>query len=155
LLRTSQKYLTPIAGVVVFLVVDLVTLAVLGFANTNTVIAWGNLGTLSGYGAIVMYVVTLIAVVVFLVRSRTANLGSLAICVLGGAIMGYALYKSFNPFPSYPTDVYTWVFIGAAAIAIVTYVVIRTRPGRLFEGASVDEDTTTAERMVEAAPGVT
>jgi amino acid transporter len=155
LLRTSQKYLTPIAGVVVFLLVDVITLAVLGFANANTVIAWGNLGTLSGYGAIVMYVVTLIAVLVFMARSRTANLGGAAICVLGGAIMGYALYKSFNPFPSYPTDVYTWVFVGAAAIAILTYVVIRVRPGRLFEGASVDEDTTAAERIVGEVSGVT
>jgi hypothetical protein len=81
-------------------------------------------------------------VLVFLVHHKPPRswLG-FAASILGGGIMCYAMYKSFNPFPAYPADIYAWFFIAAAAAAVVGYGVFRRRSSNLLAGVSVDEDS--------------
>lgn len=145
LLRTSRRHLTPTSGILVFLVADVATMVGFGIAKADPIALFGNLGTLSGYGAVVMYVVTCLATITFLVRRGMWNVLGFAVCVAGGGTMSYGLYKSLNPFPSYPTSVYAWIFVGSAAAAVVAYLALWRRGWGVFKGMSVDEDSPLAE----------
>jgi amino acid transporter len=139
--RVNSQHKTPTSGVLVFAFVNLVVILVVGFARMNPVTAYGNLGTLSGYGAIVMYVVTCLATVVFLaLRTKRRPLGIL-ICLIGAGIMSYGMYTLLVPFPKYPASVFALIFIGSAAAAIVGYLTLRLRGFSGLRGSSVDKDT--------------
>jgi hypothetical protein len=131
--------LTPTSGILVFLIADIGVMVGFGFAHANPIELFGNLGTLSGYGAVVMYVVTCLATIAFLVRRRMWNVLGFATCVIGGGIMSYGLYKSLDPFPSYPTSVYAWIFVGSAGAAVLGYLALWRRGADVFEGGSVEE----------------
>jgi amino acid transporter len=139
LVRTS-KHRTPSSGILVFAAVNLVVMIAIAIWGLNPVTAYGNLGTLSGYGTIVMYVVTCIAAVILMIRT-TRNVAAMAICLVGAAVMSYGMYTFLHPFPHYPASVYAWIFIGASALAVIGYLVLRLRRSTVFEGRSVEEDT--------------
>jgi amino acid transporter len=140
--RVSARRQTPVSGILVFLLVNLVVVLVVGFGGISPVAAFDDLGTLSGYGTSVMYLVTAVAAALFLARLRPRQVVGVVISLLGALIMAYGLYTSFVPFPAYPTSIFTGIFIGFALLAIGGVFLLTGRPGpKPFQGNSVDEDT--------------
>jgi amino acid transporter len=141
-LRISTKYHTPTSGVLTFLFVNLATMVGIAIWNLTPITAYGDLGTLSGYGVIVMYVVTCIATIIFLARLAPPHLAGIACSLIGGGIMSYGMYTFLHPFPKYPTSVFAWIFIASSAVSVAGYFVLRARGSTAFGGRSVDQDST-------------
>jgi amino acid transporter len=139
--RVSRKHQTPTSGILTFMAFNLVVMIAIGIWNLDPVAAYGDLGSLSGFGAITMYVVTCLATVALLARLAPRNIRGILICLLGAGVMSYGMYALFVPFPKGPARVYTLIFISAAAIAVIGYFVLRLRGSTSFQGRSVDEDT--------------
>ncbi|MCF8567322.1 APC family permease [Alicyclobacillus tolerans] len=135
--RTSSRWQTPTSGILIFLVINLVVVLLVGILGTSPVNAFDNLGTLSGYGAAVMYIVAAVAAAIFLAR-KWSLIGAVA-CFIGAVVIGYGLYTGFVPFPSYPTSVLAWIFIVLALLVIVGGFFILGRHRSAFQGLSVSE----------------
>jgi len=149
-LRQTSKHETPSVGILFFVAVDLIAVAVIGIFVWSPVSSYGNLGGLSGDGAVVMYAMICVATIVFLVRQTRKNVPAVGVCVLGAVIIIYGGYKSYVPFPRYPGSVVAWVFAGGVAAAIVGYLAVRGRRAHAFEGQSVEDGTLAEVTAVNA-----
>lgn len=114
--------------------------------HANVVNAFGNVGTLAGYGQTVMYLLTLVAVVVMLVRmarSRSIRNAGVVIgaSIVGALALGYLLYSSFVPMPAFPLNVYVYVFFALSALSVGAYWWMRSRhPQSLLEIGTIVDD---------------
>ncbi len=141
LLWVSRKHHTPVAGILTFLSVNVGTMVVIAIWKLTPLNAYGDLAALSGYGVIVMYVVTCVAAIIFLWKLNPKGIAGIVCSLVGGGIMCYGMYTYLHPFPKYPVNVFAWIFLGSAALSVVVYLVMRARGSTAFAGISVDEDT--------------
>lgn len=141
LARISPKHRTPTSGVLTFAAVNAAVMIAIAIWRLNPVSAYADLGTMSGYGTIVMYAVTCIATIVLIVKFARRNALGVVICLAGAGIICYGAYTLLHPFPKYPASVFAWIFIGSAVAAILGYLVLRARRSTAFAAVSVDEDT--------------
>jgi amino acid transporter len=138
-LTKVSPHKTPAVGVAVMLTINIVVVAIVGITNSAPVLTLENLNTLSGYGAVLMYAFTCLAAIHFMF-SRRKYVGAL-ICGLGFALLAYAMYTNFHPFPEAPVSTYAYIFFGLSAAAIVGYFFVRARQPMAFTGMSSDLDT--------------
>lgn len=119
---------TPLAGVLIFGVVNLVGVLVVVVFNFNVVTAFDDLGTVSGYGTLVMYSITALAVAYYATRPSSGVAARFAIIpLIGAAVMVYGLYTDFVPFPVFPGSVLVYTFAVLSVCAVVVYAVMRAR----------------------------
>ncbi|MGH2870867.1 MAG: APC family permease [Solirubrobacteraceae bacterium] len=122
---------TPDAAIGFVWVGTVIGIAIVAATQSNVVDAFGNMGTLTGDGQGLLYILTGVAIIFMFARGRTAVsrrwLGGLAIATLASAALGYLLYKSFVPLPPNPTRVYVYVLFGIIAFAIILYAALLAR----------------------------
>jgi amino acid transporter len=152
----STRTHTPLAGVMVFGVVNLIGVILVVAFNFNVVTAFDDLGTVSGYGTLVMYGVTALAVAWFATRKVSGVSPWFAIVPLcGAALMAYGLYTDFVPFPAFPGSVLVYTFAGLTACAIILYAVLRLahrdRLARMGSTVEVYGDSPVPERAAADA----
>jgi amino acid transporter len=147
----SSRTHTPLVGVLVFGVVNLIGVILVVIFNFNVVTAFDDLGTVSGYGALVMYGVTALAVAWYATRRASRVNPWFAIVPLcGAAIIAYGLYTDFVPFPAFPGSVLVYTFAGMTVCAIILYAVLsvyrRNRLAGLGSAVEVYAGQPVAER---------
>jgi amino acid transporter len=152
----SARTHTPLAGVLVFGVVNLIGVILVVAFNFNVVTAFDDLGTVSGYGALVMYGLTALAVAWFATRKVSGVSPWFAIVPLcGAAIMAYGLYTDFVPFPAFPGSVLACTFGGLTVYAIILYAMLRLahrdRLARMGSTVQVYADSPVPERAAADA----
>ncbi|MGH2882158.1 MAG: APC family permease [Solirubrobacteraceae bacterium] len=117
--------------------------AIVALTQSNVENAFGNMGTLSGDAQGILYLLALIAVVVWLARRRTEIthrwVQAVIVALLATGAIGYLLYKSFVPVPPSPTNVYVYILWGVFALAVVLLGVIELSGGKQLRelGSSV------------------
>jgi amino acid transporter len=122
----SSRTHTPLVGVLIFGIVNLIGVILVVIFNFNVVTAFDDLGTVSGYGTLVMYGITALAVAWYATRRASGVSPWFAIVPLcGAAIMAYGLYTDFVPFPAFPGSVLVYTFAGLTVCAIILFAVLR------------------------------
>lgn len=143
--RVHRRNHTPANSVVFIGSGCVVGMVIVAATQANVVNAFGDMGSLAGYGQTVMYLLALVAVVVMLVRRRSQHAARelvpvITAAVVGAVALGYLLYSSFVPMPAFPVNVYVYVFFGLSAASVLGYAWKRRRPEALAKiGTTVDE----------------
>ena len=121
------------------------SIIVVAALKANMINAFGNFGTVAGDGAIFMYLVTVVAVVVMVARRRygsaTSRSREVMIASLFAVVaLAYLLYKSFVPYATFPLSVFVDIFVATTLLALVLLVVMVARKSPLLRqtGSSVE-----------------
>lgn len=151
--RLNPRTHTPLNGILVFGVANLVGVLAVVVFNFNPITAFDDLGTVSGYGTIVMYAVTCLAVVYIVARGGLAKSKSfLLVPLVGAAVMAYGLYTDFVPFPAFPGSLLVYTFVALVVIAAAVYVVLRVRAPLTLEAVGSSISRLESDAEVGATP---
>jgi amino acid transporter len=142
--KVHPKHGTPSAAVGFIGVGSTLGVLLVAVMKANVVNSFNLTGTLSGDAAIVMYLLTVVAVAIMFLRKRAGADNSRAPIVVTASTvaaiaLAYLLYKSFVPYPAFPYSVVTDILIGLVVVAVglcLSYV-IRKSPVLDQIGSSV------------------
>lgn len=157
--RTHAKHQTPHVAIIVYSVFTL-AIGIAAGAGWGPLSAFGNLGYLSSMGILPIFVLTNVALPVFMWRRYRAEFNvvlHLIFPVLSGAIFVAAIWLNVDPWPSGVLSVFPWIVLGWVAASVVWVAILRRRKPeaitRLGRVLFVDAEAV-AEREVGAAEPV-
>jgi drug/metabolite transporter (DMT)-like permease len=85
--------------------------------------AYGNFGSLAGYGAGAMYIGAGLFVAISVIQKFGLKRLDLTVAgFVGAAALGYGIYVSFNPLVPFPGDIWLFIFCGILALACASYI---------------------------------
>jgi amino acid transporter len=119
LTRIWRRYSSPAGALTVAGAVSVAALLAFSFERTATraatlIIQYG------AYLILAAYLMTVLAALAWTLRRRRRPL-PLAILTIGALVLGYVLYRTFDPFPAAP---FSWVVLAAAASAAAGAVIL-------------------------------
>jgi hypothetical protein len=118
--------------------------------------AYGNFGSLAGYGAGAMYIGAALFVGISVIHKFGLKRLDLTVAgLVGAAALGYGLYVSFNPLVPFPGDIWLFVFCGIVGLACASYIWLKVaRPGVLQRiGSSAEQSEVMTEHAAEPVTG--
>ena len=122
--KVHPKHGTPSAAVIFIAIGSIFGVILVAVIKANVVNAFYLTGTMSGDGAIVMYLLTVLAVAMMYLRKRKGSVTSRApvvitACIVAAVSLAYLFYKNFVPYPSFPYSVVGDIFIGIVVVAVM------------------------------------
>lgn len=155
----SAKHKTPVGATIFMGAWCFVPLVIVFAIHASVNNAYGNFGSLAGYGAGAMYIgaglfVAISVIYKFGVKRLDLTVAGLA----GAAALGYGIYVSFNPLVPFPGDVWLFIFCGIVGLAAVSYIWLKLARRDVLEriGSSAAPaevtDSRAAEPLLGSAP---
>ena len=135
LARTHREYKTPHVAIVVYSIGTLVVGVVAGVA-WGPMNAFGNIGYLSSLGMLPVFIVTSVALPIFIRKQypKEFSLGVHGISpALSVLIFIAAIWLSINPWPSPPMDTFPWVVLVVIVLAAIWGAVLKGRNSPVFK----------------------
>jgi amino acid transporter len=134
---------TPSTAIVLLAVFDGLALTGFSLSDRATLGTYGFIGTLSGYWVGMTYVVTCIAMLLFLKRQQELTLGHSVIGLFAMTAFLYFFWTSAVPLPAAPGDLMLSLFFGSVALSIAHwgYLVMRRSRALAALGASASTAT--------------
>jgi amino acid transporter len=126
LARTHPRYHSPVAAIGVVAVLSIVPMLVLGLIHRLALVVFGDLATYGADVVFVAYLLTMVAALVWLLRTRRMTPVRLLLLVAGVAVDGYVIYRSVHPLPVPPVDYYLF---GAGATIVLGLLLLAVVPG--------------------------
>jgi amino acid transporter len=141
--RVSNRHKTPIGGIVVMLVINLVTAVYLVLSNNATESVYGYLSSFAGYGAILAYLIVSLAAIGWLRKLGVLRPVHVLASLVAAAALIYVYYENLVPQQPSPYDWLLYGFFAAALAAVAVYGILLATgsPALGRVGSSVDEDT--------------
>jgi amino acid transporter len=132
--RTHPRFQTPHIAIIAYSVVALAL--GLFFGNLwGPQAAFGDVGYFSSLGILPIYLLTNIALMVFMWRKHRSEFSWVWHGLFPGiavVIMGYGLYASLHPLPAYPENFMPFFVLGWILIGVIWMLYLRARdPGKL------------------------
>jgi len=132
--RTHPRYQTPHIAIIAYSVVALAL--GLFFGNLwGPAAAFGDVGYFSSLGILPIYLLTNIALIVFMWRKHRSEFSWIWHGLFPGiaiVIMAYGLYASLHPLPAYPENFMPFFVLGWILIGVIWMLYLRARdPGKL------------------------
>jgi amino acid transporter len=147
----SVKRKTPVGATIFMGAWCFVPLVIVFALRASVDNAYGNFGSLAGYGAGAMYIGAGLFVAISVISKFGLKRLDLTVAgLVGAAALGYGIYVSFNPLLPFPGNVWLFVFCGIVALACVSYAWLRL--GRPDVLARVGSSATPADDATPAAP---
>jgi amino acid transporter len=146
LARVDPRHGTPVAGILALFALNATVAIALAIAGRLSIQVFFDLGTIGGYWVGASYVITCVAVVVYLRRIGELTPWIAAAAAIGVIPILYLYYRNSSPWPGTPGSTYLLVFYATAAFALVHVAIARARRSPVLEqlGSSVEEDTLAA-----------
>jgi amino acid transporter len=148
----SAKHKTPL-GATIFMgawcVVPLLIVFGLHASLTN---AYGDIGSLAGYGAGTMYICAGLFVSISVIQKFGLKRLDLTVAGLLSAVaLSYGLYMSVNPLPPFPANVYLFIFCGIVVVAGASYIWLKVSHPDILRriGSSATPPEVLAEHAAE------
>ena len=135
LARTHPKYKTPHVAIIVYSIGTLVVGVLAGVA-WGPMNAFGNIGYLSSLGMLPVFIVTSVALPIFIRKQypKEFSLGVHGISpALSVLIFIAAIWLSINPWPSPPMDTFPWVVLVVIVVAAIWGAVLKGRNSPMFK----------------------
>lgn len=104
-----QRALGVCVGIIAVLALALVAI----HAKPLDIYDW--MGTFGTFGCIAAYALTCVASPIFLYRQGELRAFHVVLSVLALLVLGYVLFASVYPVPSWPTNILPWAFVGLLA----------------------------------------
>jgi amino acid transporter len=143
----SAKHHTPVGATIFMGAWCFVPLVIVFGIHASVDNAYGNFGSLAGYGAGAMYIGAALFVGISVIQKFGLKRLDLTVAgFAGAAALGYGIYVSFNPLVLFPGDVWLFVFCGIVGLACASYIWLKlARPGLLprIGSSATAEDVTT------------
>ena len=133
--RTHPRHKTPHVAIIVYSIGTLVVGIVAG-VSWGPMSAFGNIGYLSSLAMLPVFIVTNLALPVFIRRqypkefSMVLHLVSPVASIL---IFAAAIWLSVNPWPSPPINSFPWVVVAVILLAIIWGWVLKNRNSPMFK----------------------
>jgi amino acid transporter len=118
---------TPSTAIFFVAGIDLVATTLFVIFGVATFDTFGVIGTLSSYWVGITYVVTCIAMIVFLRRRRELTPGLLVLGIIGTAAFAYFFWTSAVPTPPWPWNAVFYVFLVSMILALVHWAWLAAR----------------------------
>lgn len=133
--RTHPRHNTPHVAIVTYSIGTLVVGLIAG-VGWGPMAAFGNLGYLSSLGILPIFIVTNIALPVFMRKRHPAEFSVLLHAVfpaLSSATFLAAIWLNIHPWPVSPLNVMPWIIIGVVAISAVWGTILKRRGSQALE----------------------
>jgi len=133
--RTHPKHKTPHIAIIAY---SIGTLVVGFFAGVawGPMNAFGNIGYLSSLGMLPVFIVTSVALPVFIRKQYPKDFSLLLHGVspaLSVLIFLAAIWLSINPWPSPPLNTFPWVVVAVIVLAVIWGAVLKGRNSPMFK----------------------
>jgi amino acid transporter len=146
--RTHPKHRTPHVAIIVYSIFTLV-IGISAGAAWGPMAAFGNLGYLSSMGILPIFVLTNVALPIFILRRYRSEFSWIKHVVfpfLSSVTFLAAIWLNIHPWPAAPLNVFPWVLVGWV-LASVAWVTVLKRRGaesikRLGEVLFMEPDAT-------------
>jgi len=149
----SAKHKTPLGATIFMGAWCFVPLVIVFALHASVYNAYGNFGSLAGYGAGAMYIGAAVFVGISVIHKFGLRRLDLTVAGLAGAAaLGYGIYVSFNPLVPFPADIWLFVFCGIVALACVSYLWLRLARPDVLRRIGSSTDLTDAVPKPAAAP---
>jgi len=135
LARTHPEYKTPHVAIIVYSIGTFVVGVLAGVA-WGPMNAFGNIGYLSSLGMLPVFIVTSVALPIFIRKQypKEFSLGVHGISpALSVLIFIAAIWLSINPWPSPPMDTFPWVVLVVIVLAAIWGAVLKGRNSPVFK----------------------
>ena len=119
----SAKRRTPVGATIFMGAWCFVPLVIVFALHASVDNAYGNFGSLAGYGAGAMYIGAGLFVAISVIQKFGLKRLDLTVAgFVGAAALGYGIYVSFNPLVPFPGDIWLFIFCGILALACASYI---------------------------------
>ncbi len=148
----SAKHKTPVGATIFMGAWCFVPLVIVFALHASVDNAYGNFGSLAGYGAGAMYIGAGLFVGISVIHKFGVKRLDLTIAgFVGAAALGYGIYVSFNPLLPFPADIWLFVFCGIVALACVSYIWLKLARRSVLQqiGSSATQQDSPAEYAAE------
>lgn len=152
----SEKRKTPIGATIFMGAWCFVPLVIVFAIHASVGNAYGNFGSLAGYGAGAMYIGAALFVAISVIHKFGLKRLDLTVAgLVGAAALGYGIYVSFNPLVPFPADIWLFIFCGLVAVACASYLWLKlARPDVLQRiGSSAEASAADAEHDADPVLG--
>jgi amino acid transporter len=133
--RTHPRHKTPHIAIIVYSIATLVVGLIAG-VGWGPMAAFGNLGYLSSLGILPIYIVTNIALPVFIRKRHPAEFSVILHAVfpaLSSVTFLAAMWLNIHPWPGSPLNVMPWIILVVVAAAAVWGSVLKRRGSETLE----------------------
>jgi len=127
--RTHKKHKTPHVAIITYSVFTLV-IGIAAGAGWGPLTAFGNLGYLSSLGILPIFVLTNVALPVFILRRYRSEFNVLLHLIfpaISAVIFLAAIWLNLNPWPTGVLSVFPWIVLGWVIASAVWVAVLRKR----------------------------
>ncbi|HET6502976.1 MAG TPA: APC family permease [Amycolatopsis sp.] len=127
--RTHPKHKTPHVAIITYSVFTLV-IGIAAGAGWGPLTAFGNLGYLSSLGILPIFVLTNVALPVFILRRYRSEFNVLLHLIfpaISAVIFLAAIWLNLNPWPTGVLSVFPWIVLGWVIASAVWVAVLRKR----------------------------
>ncbi len=148
--RAHQRNRTPhiavnVLSVVMFAVPVLMTLSGIGVSD-----AFGYVGTLGAFGFLAAYLLVSIAAPVYLYRRGWLRSGHIVLSVVATLFLLVPTIGSFYPVPSYPMNLFPYLFLGYFGLGAAWFLMLFNRRPRVVEEIRQDFEAASKEPAFHA-----
>jgi amino acid transporter len=133
--RTHPRHNTPHVAIVTYSIGTLVVGLIAG-AGWGPMAAFGNLGYLSSLGILPIFIVTNVALPVFMRRRHPAEFSVLLHAVfpaLSTATFVAAIWLNIHPWPTSPLNVMPWLILAVVIVSAVWGTILKRRGSQALE----------------------
>jgi amino acid transporter len=118
---------TPSTAIFFVAAIDIIAITVFVFFGVATFDTFGIIGTLSSYWVGITYVVTCIAMIVYLWRKRELSPGLFILGAIGTIAFAYFFWASAVPMPPWPWNAVFYVFLVSMILALAHWAWLAAR----------------------------
>jgi amino acid transporter len=145
--RAHVSFKTPHVAVTVTIFLMVLVPTVLSLTGVATQDAYNDVGTFGAIGFLTAYFMISIAAPVYLYRDGKLRAGHVIVSVLAVLCLLYPAVSLFYPVPTYPTNLFPYIFMVYMLIGIVwLFVVHRRSPEKITE---IEHDLESMHKLFE------
>jgi amino acid transporter len=133
--KIHPQHKTPYVAMWIYILVAFAIVIVFGW-NTDPVTLFGETGTLGTIPVIVTYLITNLALPVYMLKHHRAEFSPvkhLAVPVLGTLLMLVPLWGLVQPGQSYPFNIYPYLVLGLLALSLIYGAILAKRSPDLVQ----------------------
>jgi amino acid transporter len=127
--RTHPVHKTPHVAIIVYSIGTLIVGVIAGIA-WGPMSAFGNIGYLSSLGMLPVFIITNLALIVFMRRQHPSEFSPILhglFPLVSIVIFLAAIWLSIDPWPSAPLDTFPWIVVAVIVLAIIWSIILKNR----------------------------